>query len=388
MKQFLYLLIAVTVFSSCDAIEIPPENPHLFIGVALPQTGTFNRSGRSITQSITSGIHLAVQEHGKLEKVDFSLVFEDTRSTVAGAESAYQKLIQIDNLSAIIGPLTSTATQAVIPIIQENRITSISPTSAKTGLSAKTDYLFRSSLTADRLIPAGVRTAKANLGFTNVATLYNSGDAFSISSHEHITQALQSDSDVNIAVAASYSRITGRPINSSDIAGELEKILSAKPPVDAIFLSGLPEDHLTILPMAHQMDNSASFVIPFLSISEVHAIHKLAPGAAEGAVTFHIWVSSSPNPLSQQFVRSYMQSFGGIPDDWAARGYVSMTLLAEALRRSSVYDSDSIQETMSGIQDFPTILGSFSFNNDGDATYDQIVAVVESNGFVTWPVVD
>lgn len=384
MKRLLYLFGMVTIFSACDAIETPPGETNVFIGVALPQTGTLHRSG----QSIMNGIHLAIQEHGELENVNLSLILEDTRSTAAGADVAFQKLAQIDHLAAILGPLSSTATQAVIPVIQEHQITSIGPTSAKTGLSVESNYLFRSSLTVDRLIPAGVRTAKSNLGFTNVATLHNSGDAFSISSHEHVTEELQSHNDITIAIATSYFRAPGTPLREADIAGELEKILSFEPPVDAIFLSGLPEDHLTILPAAHKMDNPAPFVIPLLSIAEVHAIHEAAPGAAEGAVTLHLWVSGSPNSMSQQFVRSYMNNFGNIPDDWAARGYVSMVLLTEAVRRSSVYDSDTIREALSGIQDFPTIFGRFSFNDDGDAVYDQIVAVVEGNDFVTWPIVD
>jgi len=81
-----------------------------------------------------------------------------------------------------------------------------------------------------------------------------------------------------------------------------------------------------------------------------------------------------------------MRTYGVIPDDWAARGYVSTTILLEALQRASEYDPNSIRDALSGINNFPTIFGGFSFNGDGDAVYDPAVAIVKDNDFVSWPV--
>ena len=102
-----------------------------------------------------------------------------------------------------------------------------------------------------------------------------------------------------------------------------------------------------------------------------------------------------PNPmlLPLYLVKShnsqnYAQSFGIIPDDGAARGYASTSVLIGALRRAPAYDFDSIKESLSGMEDFPTIFGSFSFNNEGDAMYNPVVAVVKDNDFSAWPIVN
>ncbi len=384
---FLYSVVFLTLavsLSACDAIEAPPDDDDLLIGVALSQTGTLGFAG----QSITSGIHLAIRELETLPDIDVALVLVDTRSTISGTKDAFRTLVGMDDLSVIIGPVTSAATEAVIPVINESDIISLGPASAKAGLSAQSDNLFRSSLTDDRIIPAGIRTAKANLGFKNVATFTNAGDIFSVASNELIMNELQTYDDVTIATQVSYSRPLGTPLNEIDIAGQLDNILSATPPVDAIFLSGLPEDHVTILPAAYRRNISAPFIVNFLSIAAVQTINELEPGAAEGSVTFSIWLASSPNSLSRAFVESYTQSFGAIPDDGAARGYASTSVLIEALRQASAYDFDSIKESLSGIQNFPTIFGSFSFNDDGDAVYDPVIAVVKDNNFSAWPIVN
>ena len=375
------LFLSVTL-SACDPISNQPEEEAILIGVALPETGTLGSAG----QAIVRGIHHAVNEHAAISGLTTALAFKNTNSTAEGAAQAYRELTSFENLPVIIGPLSSTATEAVLPVVDENDIVSVGPTSTKAGLSAQSGYLFRSSLTGDRIVPSGVWTAKENLRFGNVATLHNAGDAFSKSSNELVTDELRKYSDVNIVIEESYSRPPGTMISEADFAGPLNNILSATPEVDAIFLSALPEDQTTILPIAYRRGNRASFVAPFLSIAEVKTINRIEPGAAEGAVTFTVWLASSPNDLSQAFVRDYMRTYGVIPDDWAARGYVSTTILLEALQRASEYDPNSIRDALSGINNFPTIFGGFSFNGDGDAVYDPAVAIVKDNDFVSWPV--
>ena len=387
------LLLLSVALSACDPISDQPElheHDAILIGVAIPVTGTLGGAG----QSVSRGIHLAMNERAaqermitSLRRLAIALAFMDTESTAAGVTQAFHGLIVFENLPVVIGPISSTATEALIPVLNKNNIVSVGPTSAKTGLSAQSSYLFRSSLTGNRIIPPGVRTAKENLGFRSVATLHNAGDAFSVSSNEVITEELRSHSDVSIVIEASYSRPPGTTISEADIAGPLDAILSTTPAVDAIFLSGLPEDQITILPAAHRRGNSAPFIANLLSILEVKTINEIEPGAADGAVTFHIWLASSLNDQSQAFVRNYTQAHGVIPDDWAARGYASATILLEALHRTTEYDSNSIREALAGIDNFPTIFGSFSFNDDGDAVYDPTIAVVRDNEFVPWPVV-
>ncbi len=378
------MLCVLTLLTGCDAAETLPENTALVIGVTIPQTGTLSNAG----QSVSNGIHLAVREQADPLERNLTLALVDTRSTASGAQHAYRQLLELNDLPVIIGPLSSTATEAILPIIQESGITSMGPTSSKTGLSAQSAHLFRSSLTGNRIIPAGIRTAKQNLQFTNVATLHNSGDAFSVSSNTLITKELEAYADVTIAVKASFSRPPGTNLSESDIAAQLNQILTSEPPVDAIFLSGLPEDQITILPAAHRRKNTAPFIVNLLSSAEVETVEELEPGAAEGAVTFSIWLASSPEPLSRAFVKSYTQNFGMPPDDWAARGYAATSILIEALHRTSDYDPDSVQEALTGIKNFSTIYGAFSFNKDGDAIYNPVVAVVQDRDFIAWSIVN
>ena len=54
--------------------------------------------------------------------VSLEFIIEDNKSTVEGMVEAFNKLIQQDGVSVIIGPATSSALQAALPLAQENQI--------------------------------------------------------------------------------------------------------------------------------------------------------------------------------------------------------------------------------------------------------------------------
>ncbi|MXY07388.1 MAG: amino acid ABC transporter substrate-binding protein [Rhodothermaceae bacterium] len=109
------LLLSVTLFG-CNPISNQPEKDAIFIGVVLPETCTLGSAG----QAIIRGIHLAVNEHAAISGITTALAFKNTNSTAEGAAQAYCELASFENLPVIIGPLSSAATEAVIPVVNEN----------------------------------------------------------------------------------------------------------------------------------------------------------------------------------------------------------------------------------------------------------------------------
>ena len=83
-------------------------------------------------------------------------------------------------------------------------------------------------------------------------------------------------------------------------------------------------------------------------------------------------------PGNQAFIRSYTENYGTKPNTWAAQSYATVYILAEAISNAQTTDAAAIRDTLANIRDFDTILGSFSFDQNGDAVYDPIVLVVEN----------
>ena len=185
--------------SSCDRISeiAQPTTPQMAepseeitIGVVLPLTG---RLANSFGISMQRGFELALNEVNNTPSNGAKLKFiiEDDQSTVEGSVAAFNKLINQEGVSVIFGSATSSQTEMVFPIAQENQVVAISSTSSARGLSAIGDFVFRVSLTTDVLIPAGIEVTHAKLGYQTAATLYDEIDLFSTDGDAAVREVLK-----------------------------------------------------------------------------------------------------------------------------------------------------------------------------------------------------
>ena len=140
---FVVALVALRVgFSACErsssiAEPAPDKSDELAIGVVFPLTGHLAATGQLMQQ----GFDLALDEinAAPLGRPKLQFLVEDDSSTVSGAVSAFNRLIHQEGVSVILGPASSSATQAAFPIAQDNQVVAISPTSGARGLSALGD---------------------------------------------------------------------------------------------------------------------------------------------------------------------------------------------------------------------------------------------------------
>ena len=375
---FLFGIVALIVgFSACDRVSqiIQPTTPQMTegsedisIGVVLPLTGRFSyASGSPLLQSFElarSEINAAHPNGAKLK-----LIVEDGQSTTEGAVAAFNKLIHQDGVSIILGPTTSTHTEEAFPIAQENQVVAISPTSAARGLSAIGDFVFRVALTADILIPRGIEVTQTKLGYQRVATLYDDADLFSTDGDAAVREVLKAR---GIEVVGTETFQGG----DTDFSEQLTRIQALDP--DVIFVSSQPPEKPGILIQGHTLGISAPFIVRTLTADNV----RVAGVAAEGAMTFIGWGAAVDTPGNQAFVENYTTQFGVEPNNFAARAYAAFYILAEGIERAHSTDAAAIRDALASIRDFDTILGSFSFDANGDAVYDPKVLVVKDGELV------
>ena len=373
---FVLAIIALIVgFSACDQIgqllvpapsEMPPQMATLDIpiGVVIPITG---RLSSTFGVPMGNGFELALEEitNSQLGGSSIKLIIEDDQGTVEGAIAVYNKLIHQDGVSVILGPATSSQSQRVFPIAQENGVVAFSPTSAARGLSAIGDFVFRAALTTDVLIPSGIETTSAKLGYKTAATMYDESDVFSTDSDEAVKEAFAANG-VEVLITETFQG------GDTDFTPQLTRIRDANP--DIIFISSLSPEKPGILTQGRQVGipNSVPFVMRTLTIADVQA----AGEAAEGAITFVGWASTADTPGNQAFVQNFSARYGMEPSNYAARSYAAFHILAEAIANAQSTGSTAIRDALAAITDFYTVFGKFSFDAVGDAVYDPKILIV------------
>ena len=373
MRKPAFVLVAIALsvgFSACErtsptASQSAEPSGALSVGVVLPLTGSLAATGQAMQQ----GFELALSEINTAPaSTQLRFIMEDDSSSVSGAVSAFHRLIEQEAVSVILGPATSAATQAAFPIAQDHQVVAISPTSGASGLSALGDFVFRIPLTTAVVIPQAIQSTQAVLGYQRVATLYDRTDLFSTDREKTLQETF---------AAKGIEVLTTETFASGDtaFAAQLTRIKALEP--DAVFVSALPPEKPLLLVQGHQLGLSAPFFVSSLTAREVEA----AGVAAEGAITFTGWLPTDTTPGNQAFVASYRAAFGSDPTAFAALPYVSVYILAWALEKAPSTEAVAIRDALANLR-VDSLLGSFSFDANGDAIYEPKVLMVRNGRLI------
>ena len=370
---FLSLFVAISlIMVGCNRADrvihiTQTEDKEISVGLVLALTGQF---ASEIGMPMQYGFELAQKEINDSNKLGTNLIFitEDTRS-ISGAD-AFRKLIKEDGVSAILGFAISAQAKEAFPIAQEHRVVAFSPISSAPGLSAIGDFIFRASLTTDIMIPRGIEVTQKKLGYKKAALLYDASDLYSISSNS-AAHAAFTESGIEILTTETSQK------GENDFSGQLTKIRDLEP--DVVFVSVLPPEMSLVISQARDIGipYSVPFIIPQLNIEQV----RNAGPAGEGVITFIAWSDVSKTPGNQEFVRKYTAAYGTDPNAWAAQSYATLHILTEAMVRAKSTDSTAVRDALAGITDFPTVLGQFSFDHNGDGDYNPKVLIAKDGNF-------
>ncbi len=357
--------------SATGAIALTPGGlpAKITIGLAVPLTGPQNvygvpaREGFELAQGEING-------SSRLGGASIEFIVEDTEGTVDAATAAFNKLINEDGVNVILGPGISTVGKEVFPIAQENEVLAFSSTSTAVGLSAIGDYIFRSGLNVGTLVPGAVKDLQEKLRFSRVATMVDDADVYSRSLDEAVTNAL-TEGEVEILGRETFA--TG----DTSFADQLNNIKELNP--HALFVSCLASEMIQIMLQARDagIPSNIPLIIPEMTLDEVAA----AGDAAERVISITSWATNASTPGNQTFIESYMAANDSEPGPWAALSYASLYILADAIADAGSTDAGAIKDAMAATRDVDTILGRFSFNDDGDAVYDPIVLIVRDGAF-------
>ena len=373
-STFVFTIFTLTVgLFGCDKIvsvvsndEMPRiVSEEIPIGVVVALTG---HHAEPYGLPMQRGFELAREEINTLGDVNLTFITVDDMSSPDGAKAAVQHLVD-QGVPAIVGLAISTHLKEAAPVAQENKVIAFSSVSSAAGLSAIGGFIFRTSLAVNISVPSGVMATQEKLGYKKVATIYDEIDVYSRSSNEMLRTVLEANG-VEILIEETFQ--TG----DTDFSQQLTNIMAMAP--DALFISALSQEIAGILAQTPEVGfpDTIQVIAPDLTMDE---LQKAGEGA-EGTIGFIGWSSISDAPGNQAFVRNYRAKYGIEPEPWAAQSYATLYVLANAIKTAQSADATAIRDALAQTTDFPTILGklgSYSFNPDGDALYDQILMIVK-----------
>lgn len=336
------------------------------VGVISWLTG----AGAGYGEAITNGLKLANKEIKAEGKVNIELLIEDSAGDQEQALSAAQKLMNSENVSAIIGPTLSTEMNVVGPQADLNGVPIMGTSTTAQGIPQIGEYVFRDSIPESLAIPAAIKAAVDKYGAKKVAILYGNDDVFTKSGFDTM-KATAEEMGLEILTIEEFQK------GQADYNAQLTKIKGTDP--DLILCSALYNEGAVIMTQARKM----GIDVPFVGGNGFNSpeVIKIAGDAANGLIVATPWFAGNEDKKVQDFVKKYTDEYGKAPDQFAAQAYDGLYLLADAIARAGSGDRDEIRDALAETKDFEGVLGKMSFDKDGDIVMDPIVLTIEGGKF-------
>ena len=357
----LSLLIPVT---ACAA-----EEETIKIGVVLDLSGDLAPMGARMLD----GGRLAVEEinaaGGVLGK-QVELVEEDGKTDPAAGLDRVKKLIEIDGVQVIVGPMISGSSKLAIPYAKDHEVPLITMSATAFELSELpgTDWFFRACLLDDAQgrVLADVAMEK---GYTRVASivldnLYGKGvqDAFVEGLEEGGWQG-------EVVAQVAYDEA------KKDYRTELGQIKDSNP--DAVLIVSYADDGIIVFKQALEMglDDIAWLGCDGNYGSGLFKEPKSAEFMEKAIVAGTRTVGFGSK--YEQFVADYTEKFGAAPEIYCDTTYDAVWAAAKAIEKAGTYDGTAIRAALAGLE-FEGASGPISFDEKGDRA---------SGAFELWEVV-
>lgn len=337
------------------------------IGVVSFMTG----SGAAYGEAITNGLKLAQEELNEAGDVNIELLIEDSAGEADQALSAAQKLMNSEDIVGLIGPTLSTEFEVVAPVADQNGIPILGTSVTAEGIPQIGDYVFRDSIPETLAIPASVEKAADEVDAKTVALLYGNDDVFTKAGYDAMKAAAE-ELDLEVVTTETFQQ------GQSDYKAQLSKIKQADP--DLVLASALYNEGAVLMKQARSM----GIDVPFVGGNGFNSpqVIEIAGDDADGLVVATPWFTDSDDERVQAFVEKYTEEFGKAPDQFAAQAYDGLYIMADALKRAGEADSEKLREALLETQDFEGILGTMSFDEEGDIVMDPIVLTIKDGKFV------
>jgi branched-chain amino acid transport system substrate-binding protein len=332
------IVVAIIVIITVSTNSKPADSDVIKIGVILPITGEYGYLG----ENVVNGIKLAEQQLELETGYTIEIIVEDDVLDSAKGLSAYQKLVTIDNIDALIMGSAPTfdviyddAKERGLPVIAINTETR----------DESDDNVFAVRPAANEVSRGLGAHLKQNA----------SGKVVTVRSNDSLIIKLGTIFDESFGTAPTNFYLNRDTTEHATIA---TKILAEKP--DLVVVSAYATDGALLIKELVRQSQGATPRIAFDSIfNENIAEYQNILGdlsVLDGSI-----VTSLKTEMSTEFITAYIAMYGTEPGNLSDLGYDSLVVLIESYDRSS---SDWIQN-ISSTDNVAGASGNISFDDIG-----------------------
>ncbi len=350
------------------------------IGFNIPLTGDIPKVGES-SKFAAEMLKADINGAGGLEvggkKYQLEFIYEDNEAKAESAVTTTLKLIEKDEVLAMIGP---NSTKQAIPagqVANDNGLVMISPWSTNPDTTLNRPWVFRAAFLDPFQGPIAVNFAIKTFNAKTAAVLFDLSNDYSKGLAEIFKQLFESKMG-----AGSVLAFESHGAKDQDFSAQLTKIIASKP--DFIFLPDNYNQVALVVKQARQLGFKGDFMG-----SDAWGSSELMTLCGNDCVGLHFsthYAAAGATGKTKEFIDRYKAQYKYTPDDVAALSWDAIGVVLKAIQNTNGLsgklkkDRKAIREGMAAITSFAGITGNMKFNEQGDPIKCGVVVQITKAG--------
>ncbi len=349
------------------------------IGFNIPLTGDIPEVGEGSKNA--AEMYLAdINGAGGLEvggkKYMLEFIYMDNESKAESAVNAALKLIEQEEVVAIIGPNSSKQAVPGGGTANDNRVPMISPWSTNPDTTKDRPWVFRAAFLDPFQGPVVADFAAKKFSAKTSAVIFDISNDYSKGLAEIFKSSWEAKGLGPVVAFESHGT------KDQDFSAQLTKIIAAKP--DFIFVP----DNYNQVALIVQQARDLGYKGPFMGSDAwgTPDLIKLCGEQCYGQYFSTHYAAAGAKGATKVFIDRYQKKYGVEPADYAALTWDSIGLLVEGIKNAGKVDKNPrkmrklIREGLASIQSFDGITGSAKFDEQGDPIKCAVVVKISNEG--------
>ena len=332
----------------------PPTGEPIKIGAAVSTTGSNGRTGLYQQEAYLLWEEQKNTAGGVLGRPVQMVIYDDQSDPATGAR-LYERLLTEDNVDLILGPYSSSVTQAVVQVT-ERAGQPLLAAGASAGDLWNRDYryLFGIYSVAEDYFKDIILSIATEQGYSSAAIIYE--DTLFPTSTASGAAAHCEDAGLEVVINEKY------PAEATDVSSVLTRVRDANP--DILIGGSYPPD--SVLIMRQSKDLGVNPKLFAFSVGAAQPDFGESLGAdAEYVLGPSMWEPEIETPGNAEFLAAYQAKFNREPDYHSAAGYSACQVLEAAVSAVGEIDLEAIREQYATME-LPTVLpGVYKVDENG-----------------------
>ena len=375
LMMALVMMLAVAGCAKDDPAKTSTTSKEIKIGALFNQTG----DQASLDVPGLNGFKLAVNEinkNGGINGTKITLVAVDGKTDQNVCANAASKMIDVDKVTAIVGLADSNYALAAGAIAQKNGVVFLTSGATLPSLPDQVgDHFFLVPFGDNIQAYAAAEFAAKDLKAKTAYMLTDKGMDYTVTLAKYFKERfIKMNGSNSVLLEDSYQTA------DLDFSAQIERLKGLKVQPDVLYVASDPSKCGVIV---KQM-RARGITQPIIG-GDGYDTPLLVELGGEGAnhdVYFTTHASlNNPAKKVQNFVKAYKATYGTAPENaFAALGYDSMYLLADAITRAKSADSAKIVAALNTTTGFEGVTGKISYSGGSRVPHKSVTVLTVKAG--------